>query len=521
MPASYIACMYIVLMLTSSGIALCGPSPHRHPDDLGDFCVCAATPVTLGQVGAPPAEHSGGTEYTTDGFIVPALAHLPHDERNEPLPPYFHIEDYVAARNLHFPDLSLATLFNNKMANTGQPQPPPQGNTQQAAAAPPPNINALIAQMAQTTQLLATLVANSNTPRNLDRKDMQAKPKWYNGIIGASARSFLANFALWANVQGTRMNTLHPATATDPERWENVPSLWIASAMLFLTGDATTWALPYQESMTKGSDPFPTWQDFVNAFEARLIGRTQEADARRAMAQLTQGTGTVAEYQAWFDNLATLTRYSDVDLWEQYCEGLSKEVKDVLAISDQDISTLAKLKEGVLAVDKRMRKQKDEKAAKAAKVPAQPQWRPAVPAPIPSSATWHVQRAPAQPACDPNAMDVDATFAGRRIGDSFRAEWTAGMRNRCYGCGETGHVKSACPHAQLLCSWCGKAGHIEKVCYQKVQGKLRTTRPWGAPIRAAATVGEVPEAGPSSSPAPDTGGISAVTMQAQLQAMRE
>jgi hypothetical protein len=107
-----------------------------------------------------------------------------------------------------------------------------------------------------------------------------------------------------------------------------------------------------------------------------------------------------------------LTRYSDVDLWEQYHEGPSKEVKDVLAISDQDISPLAKLKEGVLAVDKHMRKQKDEKAAKTAKMPAQPQWRPAVPAPVPSSATWHVQRAPAPPARDPNAMDVDTPANG-------------------------------------------------------------------------------------------------------------
>jgi hypothetical protein len=98
------------------------------------------------------------------------------------------------------------------------------------------------------------------------------------------------------------------------------------------------------------------------------------------------------------------------------------------------------------------------------------------------------------------------------------------MRNCCYGCGETGHVKLACPHAQSLCSWCGKVGHIEKVCYQKVQGKPRSARPQGAPIRAAATIEEVPSSAHSSpSPAPATSaeGISAITLQAQLQAMRE
>jgi hypothetical protein len=228
----------------------------------------------------------------------------------------------------------------------------------------------------------------------------------------------------------------------------------------------------HQEALTKGSHLFADWNAFVTAFEARFIGRMQEANARRARAQLVQGSGSMAEYQAHFDNLASLTGYSDVDLWERYREGLSNEVKDVLAISNRDVSDLAKLKEGVLAVDKRMHERKDERAAKAAKAPAQAQWRPTVPAAVPASASWNVQRpVVAVPVHDPNAMDVDATFAGRRVGDSFRAEWTAGMRNRCYGCGETGHVKSACPHAQSLCSRCSKAGHIEKVCYQKVQGK--------------------------------------------------
>jgi hypothetical protein len=121
-------------------------------------------------------------------------------------------------------------------------------------------------------------------------------------------------------------------------------------------------------------------------------------------------------------------------------------------------------------------------------------------------------------------MDIDATFAGRRVGDSFRAEWTAGMRGRCYGCGETGHVKAACPHARSLCSWCGREGHIEKVCYQKVQNKPRLAKPRGTPIRAAATIEEVPTSEPSSppsAPASSAGGVSAITLQAQLQAMRE
>jgi hypothetical protein len=478
-----------------------------------------------GFFGAPPAEHSGGTEYITDGFIVPTPTHLPDAERNDPLPPYFHLEDYAAARDPHSPDLHLPHLFN-AMAQAGQNQPPPQGNApQQPAAPPPPDLNALLAQMTTTMGLLAQIAQNAPASRTVDRKDTQAKPERYAGTIGATARSFLANFALWANVQGERMNTRIPATATAPESWAADSNLWIASAMSFLTGDAATWALPYQEALTKGDHPFADWSAFVAAFEARFIGRTQEADARRAMAQLVQGNGSVAKYQARFDNLAPLTRYSDVDLWERYREGLSDEVKDVLAISDRDVSNLAKLKEGVLAVDKRMRERKDERAAKAAKAPAQAQWRPAVPAAVPASASWNVQRpVVAAPVRDPNAMDVDATFAGRRVGDSFRAEWTAGMRNRCYGCGETGHVKSACPHAQSLCSWCGKAGHIKKVCYQKVQGKPRSARPRGAPVRAAATIKEVPEPARSSSPpAPATsaGGVSAITLQAQLQAMRE
>jgi hypothetical protein len=473
----------------------------------------------------PTAEHSSGTKRTTDGFIIPTPAYFPDAERNDPLPPYFHLEDYVAARDPHSPELHLSHLFDI-MAQAGQNRPPPQGNTpQQPAAPPPPDVNALLAQMATTMALLTQIAQNAPASRTVDRKDTQAKPERYAGAIGATACSFLANFALWANVQGERMNTRVPATTTAPESWAADANLWIASAMSFLTGDAAMWALLYQEALTKGDHPFADWSAFVAAFEACFIGRTQEADVRRAMAQLVQGNGSVAGYQVRFDNLALLTRHSDVDLWERYRKGLSDEVKDVLAISDRDVSDLAKLKEGVLAINKRMRERKDKRAAKAAKAPAQAQWRPAVPAAVPTSASWNVQRPViAVPARDPNAMDVDATFAGRRVRDSFRAEWTVGMRNRCYGCGKTGHVKSACPHGQSLCSWCGKVGHIEKVCYQKVQGKPRSARPQGAPIRAAATIEEVPlsaHSSPSPAPATSAEGISAITLQAQLQAMRE
>jgi hypothetical protein len=296
------------------------------------------------------------------------------------------------------------------MAHAGQNQPPLQGNAPQQPAAPPlPDLNALLAQMTTAMGLLAQIMQNAPASCTVDRKDTQAKPERYTGTIGTTARSFLANFALWANVQGERMNTRIPATATAPESWAADSNLWIASAMSFLTGNAATWALPYQEALTM-------------------------ANAHRAMAQLVQGSGSMAKYQAHFDNLVSLTGYSGVDLWERYREGLSDEVKDVLAISDRNVSNLAKLKEGVLAVDKRMRECKDKHAAKAAKAPAQAQWCPTVPAAVPASASWNVQRpVVAVPVRNPNAMDVDATFAGRRVGDSFRAEWTAGMCNRCYG----------------------------------------------------------------------------------------
>jgi hypothetical protein len=80
-------------------------------------------------------------------------------------------------------------------------------------------------------------------------------------------------------------------------------------------------------------------------------------------------------------------------------------------------------------------------------------------------------------------MQVDATFAGRsaRVGDSFRQEWMAGMRGRCYGCGDTRHTKAQCPHGQSLCSWCGRSGHLDKVCFQKVSGRPKATAPRGAP----------------------------------------
>jgi hypothetical protein len=185
---------------------------------------------------------------------------------------------------------------------------------------------------------------------------------------------------------------------------------------------------------------------------------------------LFQGNGSVAEYAAKFENLAPLTNLSDEDLRQHFYEHLTDHVKDRLALTDKDISMYELVKAAAMVIDQRLHERQS-------KVRSNPfQTRPS------TQSNWQPTATAMVLVVDPNAMQVDTTFAGRsaRVGDSFQQEWMAGMRGHCYRCDDNQHVKAQCLHGQSLCSWCGQLGHLNKVCFQKVLGKPQSATPQGA-----------------------------------------
>ena len=64
------------------------------------------------------------------------------------------------------------------------------------------------------------------------------------------------------------------------------------------------------------------------------------------------------------------------------------------------------------------------------------------------------------------AGDPTSSAGSQRRGGAQRVRGPGGGGNsvRCYGCGNYGHVKSACPTNGLRCYGCGMIGHLSYGC---------------------------------------------------------
>ena len=72
------------------------------------------------------------------------------------------------------------------------------------------------------------------------------------------------------------------------------------------------------------------------------------------LKQIKQGKSLVGEYQAKFDQFTTQTGWSDANHHTRFYDGLSKAIKDNLAISDYPIETLVELRQAAQILDQRM-----------------------------------------------------------------------------------------------------------------------------------------------------------------------
>ena len=114
----------------------------------------------------------------------------------------------------------------------------------------------------------------------------------------------------------------------------------MSSCLTFLTGEVALWATLIIDQLNNAGTPFPSWNDFVAAFRARFETVDMAGDAFVALDNLYQGTKTAAEYTALFKQYVERTGLSDEDLRKRYCKHLTSYLKDWLADSERDQSTL-------------------------------------------------------------------------------------------------------------------------------------------------------------------------------------
>lgn len=279
------------------------------------------------------------------------------------------------------------------------------------------------------------------------------KPAAFEGNRGADARRFLAAFSNYAMGTGRQLNDPNHAGG-----FTRNDAAWIQASLSHLSKEAAIWATPYMEELAAGRTPFDSdWDKFVAAFKLRFETADEAVEAKEALRTLFQGSKTVPEYTARFQEVAPRTGYSEADLRDRFYEHLATRVKDELVHTERPTKTLIDLIKVASDIDTRVRQRATEKAREQGKAP-----------PVSSNRTFTFSApAPTTPSRDPNAMDVDASRMGN---GKSRFDYLRWMTGKCFGCGATDHTKAQGNHSREICGHCNRLGHKEEVCQDKFMG---------------------------------------------------
>lgn len=369
-----------------------------------------------------------------------------------------------------------------------------QAPAAQAAAQPDP-MQMLLQSMALLNQSMSSLV---RVTTNANSSKVVQKPAAFTGVQGGEARRFLAAFTMWAMSQGASLNVLDPNG--DPLQARD--DQWIRTVLSYMQDDAALWATPAMEELTQGTTPFNgSWNDFRQQFKARFETVDEAVDAKERLRKLWQGSSTLPEYAARFNELAGRTGYSAQDLRDRFYEHLSDVIKDELVHTARPIASLDELIKVASDIDVRVRQRRAEKARQQGRT---------ITFPTPKSTVAPHTTPFTPPARDPNAMEIDATRT--------RDEFNRLMRGKCYGCGSTEHVKKDGKHDREICNYCRRAGHREVVCMDKFLKKTPTRK-------VAATIEEPVEmqtvASTASSPTPSDSSTLLAQLMEQQKALAE
>jgi hypothetical protein len=299
--------------------------------------------------------------------------------------------------------------------------------------------------MTLTQQLHAQPVAQTTTSV---LTSVYKPPQPFKGHRGPDARCFLATYAVWAMQQPQ----LRLRTSTGKE--EANLQKWITACLSYLKEDAAIWATLALKELRKGQDPYSgDWQKFEEVSKLRFETADELHDTCEYIKALFQGTSTLAEYKAKFEEHKDCTGFSDPDLQECFYDHLTPYMKDLLSNTERAKETYNRLVATCMVLDQHWQDCKIEQARERAR------------APLPGSVPAHTA-APApcftMPVWDPNTMDINAAKTGGN-GKTLE-DYNKFMSGCCYGCGDRGHVKKDSNHRGNLCGHCTKIGHRKEVC---------------------------------------------------------
>ena len=340
----------------------------------------------------------------------------------------------------------------------------------------------------QLAQLVSTLSASTPSPKSTIQPPLPFKQG------AADARRYVQYFTLWARSRGTTLNEKDAPKGKE----------WIAAFLSRLEGEAAIWATKYLDRIAKywakatadrKDADFPCggdWNTFLNEFNVRFQAADDADQARRELDALSQGSRTVAEYAARFQEIHPRTDLSDTDLRVRFRGGLTQNAKTWLTLAEivKEPANLDELITMASNIDYKMRGVGKD-AGKAVAAPT---------------------------AKDPYAMEVDASRPGPS--GRTREDFLRQMRGRCLGCGSADHSKRDGGHGSSKCNYCGRLGHKEQVCQDRFLGRPKGGAERGRQrVAATSNFTLFPDDPPASttaapaSPVPDMAAIHAAILK--------
>lgn len=284
-------------------------------------------------------------------------------------------------------------------------------------------LNSLREQVASLTAALQDLYhrqptgpATGTNPTSALSRHLN-KPPEFDGKDKNFCNTFLSHLRLY--ISG------NPALFPD----EHSKVIFAAS---YLRGSAFTWFEPH---LQRDNDPLlHSFKDFTTELQRNLGDPDQERTVTRQLQSLTQ-TGSAASYSTTFFRLSSFLDWNDEALRAQYYTGLKPEVKDSLALTNQDPETVQDLSQLAIRLDNRLHERKMDSRRQSSR-------------PTPQASTFTrppMKTFERKTTSTTVPMDLDGTKAKKFQPLTDQEKKRRRDNNLCLYCGGPGHKVSECP----------------------------------------------------------------------------
>ncbi|PIL24539.1 transcription factor [Ganoderma sinense ZZ0214-1] len=178
----------------------------------------------------------------------------------------------------------------------------------------------------------------------------QLAPREYDGKMAQDGLCFVSV----ASIYHSNITTFSPSF---PET-----ILWI-TLLNKLTEGAAELAGPHIVMLTSGTQPWADFAAFEMAFKAHFCTADNKEAAIAELVKLCKGQhkiSTVQDYTVKFNTIAARTSFSAEDKCERYHTGLPYKIKDILATSGHDTSSITKIQAVALTMDQNLLVREEE-----------------------------------------------------------------------------------------------------------------------------------------------------------------